>query len=189
MVLLEEGIGEIRNKMITPEQEKWLAHLDDSDAVKIIPADLRAKEKFEKIKSTIKSALGENENVVHKGATSLGISGQGELDIYILVLSENFDSMVQAVEKLFGKPRSLYPLERARFVASVDDTKAEVFVINENTKSWKDGCVFEKYLRKNPEVLEAYKILKEEGNGLSTQKYYRRKIEFMNEILDKAKSK
>jgi GrpB-like predicted nucleotidyltransferase (UPF0157 family) len=171
--------------MITPEQEKWLLHLSDTDVVKIYPADPKANEKFEKIKQQIQSVLGKNINVLHKGATSLGISGQGELDIYIPVSAKDFDSMVNSVANIFDKPKSFYPLERARFITFIDNTKAEIFVINENGKDWVNSCKFENFLQKNPETLEAYKILKEKGQGLSTRTYYLRKIEFINDILAK----
>jgi GrpB-like predicted nucleotidyltransferase (UPF0157 family) len=69
-------------------------------------------------------------------------------------------------------------------VTSVDNTKVEVFVINNKSKSWLDGIKFEECLRNNPELLNAYKKLKESGDGLSTRKYYRRKIEFINSILE-----
>ncbi len=171
--------------MITEEQEKWLSHLDDRDSVKIRPTDPKASEKFEKIKKQIQSALGKHINVVHKGATNLGISGQGELDVYIPVSIENFDSMVDSVEKIFGKAGSLYALDRARFITYSDDTKVEVFVINKQRKGWVDSCKFEEHLKQNPDALNAYRKLKEEGQGSSTQKYYRRKIEFINNILSK----
>lgn len=171
--------------MITPEQEKWLSHLDDSDSVKIYPFDPTSAEKFEKVKKQTQRLLGEDVNVKHRGATSLGISGQGELDIYIPIAEEKFDEFVSLVEKLFGKPGSIYPLERARFVTYIDNTKAEVFVINEKCAGWLDGCKFENYLKENPDALDSYQKLKEEGRGLSTQAYYRRKIEFINDILDK----
>jgi GrpB-like predicted nucleotidyltransferase (UPF0157 family) len=177
----------IKNYMITPEQEKWLSHLNDNDSIKIYPADSKAGEKFEKIKKQIQSVLGEKINIVHKGATSLGISGQGELDVYIPVPPENFDSMIVSIEKIFGKAGSLYPLERARFITSVDDTKVELFVINEKRDGWINSCKFEKYLKENSGALEEYKKLKESGQGLSTQKYYRRKVEFINDILEKDK--
>jgi len=169
--------------MITSEQEKWLSKLDDTDSVKIYPADPKASEKFKKIKEYMQSVLGVDIDIVHRGATSLGISGQGELDVYIPVHEEEFDFLVRSVQKIFGEPGSLYPHERARFVTSVDDTKVEVFVINQKGKSWIDGCKFEEYLKKDSRVLEDYRKLKEKGAGLSTRKYYKRKIEFINDIL------
>ena len=135
--------------MVTIAQEKWLAHLNDDDRVEIYPADSKAREKFEKIKNQLQSALGENVPIYHRGSTSMGISGQGELDIYIPVLPERFDELVTSVEQILGKPRSRYSLERARFVTYVDRTKVEVFVINEQSKGWLDCLRFERYLREH----------------------------------------
>jgi GrpB-like predicted nucleotidyltransferase (UPF0157 family) len=151
--------------MISKEQEIWLAHLNDNDSIKIYPADPKAGEKFEKIKKQIQSLLGDGIEVIHKGATSLGISGQGELDIYIPVLDKNFNIIVDSVKKIFGNPRSLYILERARFVTLVDNTKAEIFVINEKCDGWLSSCKFEKCLKEDPKILQAYKKLKEEVNA------------------------
>lgn len=173
--------------MITPEQETWLAHLSDTDSIKIFPANPEAHNIFKEIKKKIQSNLGENISVIHKGATSLDISGQGELDVYVPVEIEGFGVLVDAVQKIFGPPRSLYALDRARFVTSIKGIKIEIFVINQEGKGWTDSCKFEQYLKENPKALRVYEKLKEEGEGLSTQKYYRRKIEFINEILDKIK--
>ncbi len=171
--------------MVTPEQEIWLTHLSNTNSTKIYPFDPSSSKKFEKLKEQIQILIGTDIGVVHRGSTSLGISDQGELDVYIPVAPEKFDSLLTSIERLFGKPTSLYPLERARFVTSVDGTKAEVFVINIEGRGWIDGCRFEKYLKENAEALEAYRKLKEDGQGLSTREYYRRKIEFLNDILSK----
>jgi GrpB-like predicted nucleotidyltransferase (UPF0157 family) len=55
--------------------------------------------------------------------------------------------------------------------------------MNKNSLSYINGRTFENYLMANPEMLKKYEKLKIDSNGLSTQKYYRRKIEFINEIL------
>lgn len=171
--------------MVTEEQEKWLEHLSATDSVKILPADPNAPQKFKQIEGKIQKALG-GIPVFHRGASSLGISGQGELDIYIPVSPEVFDSTALALRNLFGEPRSVYPLDRVAFVTSIEDTKAEVFVINEEGQNWTRSSQFEEYLRAHSEALEEYRILKEEGNGLSTQAYYRKKIEFINQIVEKS---
>jgi GrpB-like predicted nucleotidyltransferase (UPF0157 family) len=72
--------------MLTPAQEKWLEHLSDMDSVEICPADSKAREKFLEIKRRIQSELGDEVPIEHRGSTSFGISGQGELDVYIPVL-------------------------------------------------------------------------------------------------------
>jgi GrpB-like predicted nucleotidyltransferase (UPF0157 family) len=172
--------------MLTPEQEKWINHLSNTDEIKIVPFDPTSQEKFEKVKSIIQSKMGKDIRVEHRGATSLGISGQDEIDIYIPISQANFDNHLTPLIELFGEPRSHYSLERARFVTFEEGKHIDIFLINKEGSGWLDGVRFENYLKGHPEDLEKYRLLKEEGAGLSCREYYRRKIEFINEILSKA---
>lgn len=171
--------------MLTSEQENWIAHLSDEHKISIVPFDQTAEEKFRKVKQRVQEALGKEIPVEHHGATSLGISGQDEIDIYIPVPSIEFDSLTHHLKDIFGQPRSLYPLQRARFVTKEDGKHIDVFVINAQHYNWEDLIKFESYLRSRPEALEDYRKLKENGHGLSVREYYRRKNEFINEILAK----
>ena len=169
--------------MIKESQEKWLAHLSNDDKIKILPFDPSCQEKFEKIKKIVQSKLGEATRVEHHGASSLGISGQDEIDVYIPVSPSSFDGFVSLLTKLFGEPRSHYPLQRVRFVTSDAGKHIDIFLINEESSDWLDSVKFENYLRSNPETLEEYRKLKESSDGLGTREYYRKKIEFINKIL------
>lgn len=169
--------------MLTPKQEKWVAHLKNNDRITIRPYDTTAPVKFEAVKRKIQSTLGDIIRVERHGATSLKISGQNEIDIYIPSPAESFDFLLLSFVQLFGNPRSLYPTERVRFVTNEDGKHIDVFLINEISPDWINMVNFEKYLRKNPKVLGVYRKVKEEAGGLSTQEYYRRKIEFINTIL------
>ncbi len=173
--------------MFTPEQEKWLAHLSDQDQVRIFPLDPTAAEKFEAVKAKIQSVLGPETVVVHRGATSLGISGQDEIDVYVPVPESAFNRLLEPLTAAFGRPRSHYPLERARFVLIEAGKHVDIFLINEASQGWINGNLFDHYLRSHPEALEQYRLLKEAGDGLSTQAYYRQKMTFFNEVLLKVK--
>jgi len=174
--------------MLTLEQEKWIAHLSDENKISIVPFDPTAEEKFQRVKQRVQAALGTQTPVEHRGATSLGISGQDEIDVYVPTPEAKFDSLVDPLKNLFGEPRSLYPLERARFVTQEGGKHVDVFLINEEHDGWKNGVKFESYLKSHPEALEQYRLLKENGNGLSVREYYRRKTEFINGILAKAEN-
>jgi GrpB-like predicted nucleotidyltransferase (UPF0157 family) len=174
--------------MLTAKQEEWIAHLSDSDKIRIIPFDSDAERKFQKVKSRIQQFLGENMIIEHCGATSLGISGQDEIDVYILVSPKDFNRLIEPLTENFGEPRSLYSMERARFVTEEDGKRIDVFLINEESEGWRDGVRFESYLKTHPEVLEKYRNLKEDGNGMSVSEYYRKKVEFINDILMKCDS-
>ena len=169
--------------MLTPKQEDWLAHLSNEKRVNIVPFDQTAEEKFQHIKSLIQDSLGTNVPVEHRGSTSLGISGQDEIDVYIPVSVEDFPQLQPSIEKLFGEPRSTYP-SRIRFSADVDSKKIDLFLIDKNHEDWLRGVAFEEKCRTNPELLEGYETLKKEMNGWTIQEFYRRKNEFINEILE-----
>jgi GrpB-like predicted nucleotidyltransferase (UPF0157 family) len=172
--------------MLRPEQEKWINHLSNEDPITIVAFDATAAEKFEAVKKQIQAVLGENIQVEHRGATSLGISGQDEIDVYIPVAEESFNSLFALLSAAFGSPRSHYPLERARFVTFEKGKHVDIFLINDACRGWLDGVAFEDYLKSHPAALESYRLLKESGHGLNTREYYRRKIEFINSILNLA---
>lgn len=172
--------------MLTPEQEKRLSRFCDTNEIKIYPFDPNCLIRFETILTKIKSILGENAVVELKGSSGLKISGKGELDIYIPVDVNDFDVTVSKIKTLFGDPGSLYPLDRARFATQDKSYEDEIFVVNNQGKSWLTGLKFEGYLKDHPDELERYKKLKEDSAGLSTQAYYRIKEEYINEILSKA---
>ncbi len=168
--------------MLTKDQKQWINHLSNTKVVKIIPFDPTCINKFEKIKSVIEAKLKDVE-IKHCGASSLGISGQDEVDIFIPVSKKAFDFHLLLLTELFGNPKSLYPLKRARFATEVDKKHIDVFLINESSPDWQRSLVFENYLKSNPRALKEYKELKEAGNGISVRKYYARKIEFINSVL------
>lgn len=169
--------------MLTEKEEKWVDSLGASKIV-VVPFDASCEEKFMRLQSIIQTGLGEEVPVEHHGASSLGISGQDEIDAYIPVPPNLYDYYVNRVTELFGAPRSHYPLERTRFRADVDGKRIDLFVINEESEGWINSLKFEHYLKTHPETLEQYRVLKETNSGLPSSEYYRRKIEFIHEILD-----
>ena len=171
--------------MLTVKQEKWIQNLSNESIISIVPFDPGCHKKFESVKSIIQSKLGKQQNVEHRGASSLGISGQDEIDIHVPVLAKDFNNMLIPLSELFGPARGHYPLERARFNTFIEGKKVEIFLINEESQAWIEGQKFYWYFKNNPEGLEEYRILKESGNGLTTREYYRRKLEFLNAILER----
>lgn len=169
--------------MLTSEQKKWIAHLSDTDLITIVPFDVTAEEKFERVRSKIQKTLGGNVHVEHHGATSLGISGQNEIDVYIPIEPDAFDNMIDSLKLLFGEPKSYYPSKRARFVTTEGGKHIDIFPINEECEDWKNLVKFETILTNNSDKLEEYRKLKELGDGLTTREYYRKKLAFINKIL------
>lgn len=173
--------------MLTKDQEEWILHLDNEKEVKILPYNQKAKRIFEIIKQKIKWILGDVE-IFHCGSTSLEILGQGEIDAYIPVQGKDFEIFLGKLTSNFGKPGSIYPQRRARFVEYTEGIKIEIFLINKETDDWKNMVVFEDYLKANTSALKEYKEIKEKSKGSTVQGYYRRKLEFINKILCHAKN-
>lgn len=169
--------------MLTPDQEKWIDQLSDQELVVIQPFDPTSPEKFAAVKCKIQAVLGSEAKVVHRGATSLRISGQNEIDVYVPVPLEQFDTLIPIMTAAFGNPRKFFPNDRARFVIYEEGKRVDVFLINQNSSGWINGIKFENYLRNHPIILEQYRILKETGHGLTMKEYYQRKTAFFNEIV------
>lgn len=173
--------------MITKQQKQWLDHLNDQDKVIVKPYDPESEKIFEEVKEKVITCLGNGFEVLHRGASHLKISGQDEIDIYVPVEPNIFDETVTKIKDDFGEPGSLYPLVRARFRIDEYTKHIDVFVINKKDVGWTDSEIFTKYLLSHSNILEEYRQLKEAGRGLSTKTYYTQKIEFINNVLVKAK--
>jgi GrpB-like predicted nucleotidyltransferase (UPF0157 family) len=169
--------------MLTPEQEIWIEHLSDTDQVTILPYDPAAPQIFAVVQQKIRTVLGPETQVEHRGATRLEISGQDEIDVYVPVAESHFDARLETLAAAFGRPRSHYPRERARFVLIEAGKHVDIFLINAASQSWQNGIKFENFLRAHPDILDQYRLLKEAGHGLSTREYYRRKVPFFNQIV------
>lgn len=169
--------------MLTPAQEAWIQKLPVDKRVTILPFDTTAEEKYQKTKQQIQSALGAHIPVIHRGSTSLGISGQDEIDVYIPVEPERFDTLFEELKKLFGEPRSVLPLQRIRFVITVDGKHIDLFLSNNQHKDWIEGVAFEEICNNRPDIKFAYQKLKEEMNGWTVQDFYRKKAEFIDAVL------
>jgi len=174
--------------MLTPDQEKWLAQLSDTKTVSYFPFDSAVLSVYDDVAARARAAVGEGAVVELRGSAALGIGGQREIDVYLPVPPVRFDETVAALRRAFGDPGSLYPLERARFAWHEAEVKVELFVINEEGDGWRNGLLFEGHLATHPDDLARYELLKKEADGVSLREYYRRKLEFLNEILARAAS-
>lgn len=166
--------------MLTENQEKYLLKISEDKKVKIVPYDPKVVSIVNDIKKKI-AKDGINLKIAHMGASALGISGQGDIDLYILCTEEEFPVYVPLLEKLFG-PRvsgiSIY-----KWQLSINEFEVEMYLTDPKTPGMKEQIdVFEK-LKNNKELLKEYESIKSEADGLSLREYMKRKYEFLNKIL------
>ncbi len=171
--------------MLSQEQQNWLARLSNTDSIKILPFDPSCHDTYEKMKRKIQTELGADLKVEHHGASSLGISGQDEIDIYIPVKASEFENTTLRVESIFGKPKSLGMNKRARYAAEMNGKYIDLFVVNEEHEDWKKHQRIKLHFMKNPDDLYKYKELKEKSAGKSTREYYKAKLEFLNKLSER----
>lgn len=171
--------------MLTVEQKKWLNHLSDTEKISILPYNPKNREIFKLIKKDLIEIIGKA-RILLCGSTSLRISGQGEIDLYIPVATKYFADYLNKLTLYLGKPGSVYELRRVRFVRYIEGIKIEIFLINQNSDDWINSRKFENFLRHNPQYLSAYEKLKLQSNGLSVRQYYTAKVKFINKVLKKA---
>jgi len=174
------------NDMLTKKQKEWINLLSDDDEVEIIPYDKRSKEIFKRVKEEIKINIGDETRVEERGSTSLGIAGQNEIDVYVPISPDIFYSktLVPELTKIYGLPKSIHKT-RIRFQFIDDGKKIDIFLIDEESAEWINGVKFENYLKTHQEALKEYKKLKHACNGLSTRKFYEKKVAFINDILSR----
>lgn len=174
--------------MLTEQQKDWLNHLSDSHKVRIIPYDPRVKEIFKQQREEILTILGTDTVVLHKGASAWGISGKGDVDIYIPVSLQQFSNYFERLKKSLGEPGSFYQNERVRWNKKVENIEVEVFLVNQDADFWKESILFWNYMETHPDALEEYGKIKEEAEGTSTREYYTRKLMFINKIISLVKN-
>ena len=172
--------------MLTDKQEKWLEHLSDTNKTVLNPFNTKVLIEFISLKKKLQKILGRDTAILLKGSSSLGISGKGELDVYIPVSRSDFDSTFGKLESVIGQPGSYYPYEGVRFNLVENKTQVELFLIN--AESWKQLNIFEDWLRCHPEDLQNYEKIKVSLVGKSTQEYYKKKLIFFNTIIEKSTS-
>lgn len=171
--------------MLTSDQKNWLNKLSDANKVKIIPYDPKVLEIFKQKKSYLKSILGKNAQILHKGASAWGISGKGDIDIYIPVMAKKFESTFSTLKLHLGDPGSYYPNERARWNSQEDNIDIEYLLTNKEATFWQELELFWDYIETHPVVLREYELLKASCDGKSTKYYYTQKIMFFNNIQER----
>ena len=166
--------------MLTKDQEKYLLKIPEDKKVKIVPYNPEAIEVVKGIKKKIFESDIDLE-VLYMGASALGISGQGDIDLYVLCDEKNFSDYVPKLEKLFD--HRVTGISIYKWQLNIGGFEVEMYLTDPKTPSMKEQIkVFEK-LKSNKELLKKYESIKSSADNLSFREYMRRKYEFFNKIL------
>lgn len=167
--------------MLTPAQEKYLLTIPEDKKVMVQKYDPRTSQIVEGIIQQIK-LVEPNLEIKFMGASALGISGQGDLDIYVFSPRSEFDQHRENLEKVFGKPAINGTSVKWEFTK--EGHNVELYITDPSDKALQEQVKIFEILKSNKDLLKEYEALKENAKDLSFREYQRRKYEFYNRLLN-----
>ncbi|MDO8488231.1 MAG: GrpB family protein [bacterium] len=167
--------------MLNQGEINFLSKIPSDKIVKILPYDPRVKETASEIIKSICQRYPDLK-VIYLGASSLGISGQGDLDIYCLASTDTIPNYLDGLIELFGQPKSSRP-DSFSWKFQKDGFDGELYLTDPDTESMGRQIKIYEELRRNPEILLEYEQLKQGLNGKSFKEYQEKKYEFYHRII------
>lgn len=172
--------------MLTKEEIEYLKKIPQEKRVVHKPFDPKTPEIVTELVTKIKS-VEPNLEVIHLGASSLGISGQGDIDLSILCAESSFSIHAKNLEKVLGKPVPGKSITFWHF--NRNNHEVEIYLADPNKASTSRQLEVHEILKNNSELLNQYQQLKESYADQPYREYQRQKYEFYNKILAATKSK
>jgi len=141
------------------------------------------------VRTKLGKLLGKTVEIEHRGSSALGISGAGEVDLYLRVKNrKDFHVAFEKLKKEFGEPGSYYPDEpRARFNKIYKGVEFEQMLVLESAPDECEGRMFFNYMKNRSKLLKAYEAIKKKYAKVSKYKYQIEKSRFVRRILRLAK--
>lgn len=168
--------------MLTKEEDNYLQKIPKDKKVKIRPYDQKIEEIADTIINPIKT-LFPDLDILHMGASGLGISGQGDLDIYAFARPEDFDQYSNGIKQSLGEPKNSKG-DSIAWELSKGGYEVEFYLTDPNSEAMKRQIAVFNKLRQESKLLEEYRVLKESFNGKGFRDYQKAKYEFYHKILD-----
>lgn len=168
--------------MVTKDEEDFLSKQKDR-IVSVKPFNPNCRKVSQDIIKKILS-VSPDANVRHLGASSLGLSGQNDVDLYVLSKPEDFDKYLPGLIKLFSETVwRKYDSNAWKF--KQDGIEVELYLTDPTSKPMKRQLGVYEALKSNRTLQKEYEALKEKFNGKSWLEMQKAKYEFYHKILDK----
>lgn len=127
-------------------------------------------------------SVGQALEVIHLGSSSLGISGQGDIDLSILIPKDKFSGYTAKLKKVLGEPVSGISIILWKFNKQGHDI--EICLADPKDPSTDRQLKVQEILKNNPDLLKEYAELKEKMSQKTYREYQQKKYEFYNRILN-----
>src|SRR3989344_1100416 len=166
--------------MLTENQEKYLQKISADKTVRIVSFDPKISGIVQEIKDKVTNA-GINLEVKFMGASALGISGQGDIDLYIFCSEKDFQIYLPKLEEIFGP--KVQGITIVKWQLEKEGHEVEMYLTDPNTPSMQEQIKVFEILKNDPLLLKEYEEIKSSADGQSFREYMKRKYEFFNKIL------
>ncbi len=178
--LVAVGIFCYSECMLTPDQENYLNSLPNEVLNKLVRVQPYNSEIFkiaESVIGKIEFALPDAQ-VLFMGASALKISGQNDIDIYVLSEAERVFENVDKLNKLFGE------VKNNSWIQKIDGYEVTIYSDQLGSSSLKEQVRVFELLKNNPKLLKEYELLKFSIDGKTYKEYQQAKYEFYNKLLN-----
>lgn len=166
--------------MLTKDEENYIEKIPADKKVKFFPYDPKIVEIAEKTISKIKNVMSDAD-IRFMGASALGISGQNDIDIYVLTSRSSYSKYSLKLKKLFGEPLSGISLIEWNFI--FDGYDVSVYLDDPEKESTKKQIKTFEILKKDKSLLSEYEKIKVGASKLSYREYQKAKYAFFHTIL------
>lgn len=168
--------------MLLKEQQIALDEIPEDVVTHIHSFDERAREVATRLVEDLKIALPRAE-VLHMGATKIGIAGENDIDIGVISLAD-FESAKQTITSFFGEPVQFDSVARfARWTGSRSSRAVDVFLSSEITPRIQEFIDTQRVLEARGDLRSAFERLKFSFDGKSMREYTKSKFEFFNSTV------
>lgn len=166
--------------MLRPEEDKYLKGLPADEAGRIIyvyPYNPDIAGIAQGVIEKLAGLLPAGADIRFMGASALGISGQNDIDIYMLAPENEHSVYLAKLEAILGKQikHKWYWYEQGYEVS--------VYLADPESPSQKRQIDMHAALQNSPELLREYEQLKSAMNGKTYTEYQTAKYEFYNKVL------
>jgi len=165
--------------MLTEGQKNYLNNLSNERSeglITITPYNPKTDLIAEKVVKQIKEILPESD-IRYMGASALKISGQNDVDIYIISTNDLKETYLSKLSVKFGNQI------KRKWQWFDDGIEVSVYVSDPSDAKFQEQLRIFDILKHTPEILKKYEVLKESMNNRSYKEYQIAKYEFYNKVL------
>lgn len=172
--------------MLSEDEKNYLKKIPPGKRVHISPFDPKTAEAAKEIILSIKK-IYPNLEIVHMGASKLGISGQNDLDIYAFSQPSDFKKYLPGIIKTIGNPIH----KHKTFIEwgfSKNGFQVQFYLTEKGSPTMQKQIKIFEIFKHNKLLLAEYERLKESLDGKPFRQYQEKKYGFYHLLLDSKKT-